>query len=152
MSQHPPYLGTAAEAARLFLASLEYRNLADERRACELRHRLRSPGPEVLRALRDVTAFLGGIHPAREGQAELMEALMRGLRGQETDFSVWRGDPFEVCGFAADLHQHFEYLQRMAVRSPDRKIDIPDGFVGAASAATGRSVTREQIQELAEYR
>lgn len=68
-----PFSGVC-ERARTFLGTLEYLPLADERTASELRHRLRTPSPEVLK---EATLFISGVHPAREGQRELLEEMRK---------------------------------------------------------------------------
>lgn len=64
----------ACDRARLFLSSLEDLSVADARQASELRHRLRAPG---LGVLHEVVLFLGGVYPARPGQAALLADLMQ---------------------------------------------------------------------------
>lgn len=76
-------IATACERTRTFLGSLEYLSISDSRQASELRHRLREEASEHV--LRQAVLFLGGIHPAQAGQADLMRDLMRIVGPPERD-------------------------------------------------------------------
>lgn len=74
-----PAIASACERVRLFLAEADLtdQSVAVAREASQLRHRLRTPSPDVLRA---AVLFLGGVYPARPGQAALVNELLHRLK------------------------------------------------------------------------
>lgn len=69
-----PRIASTCDRTRRFLSSLDYLSVSEARQASELRHRLRTPG---LGVLHEAVLFLGGVHPARQGQAALVADLLR---------------------------------------------------------------------------
>lgn len=114
-------LAKACEAARAWLAGLDLMSLTDEAEAvADMRHRLRAPSVDALEA---AVGLVSDLHPARQGQAEVLNSLMA------ASAVVGRGS------MRADIAGH-EEAQSVTV-------DV--------APPLSRGLTWEQIRELAKY-